>query len=74
MRAPLDLGCIRAVRSLRAGKTPELVHRELGLSIPQITNIQSVYSTVPDGLLARIERVLTDRERLKRLISDLLRA
>ena len=74
MRAPLDLSTIRAARSLRAGKTPDVVRRELGLSVAKITNVQSIYSTVPDGLLARIERVLTDRERLKRLISDLLRA
>jgi hypothetical protein len=39
-----------------------------------IAKIEATYSTVPDGLLARIERVLNDRERLKRLISDLLRA
>jgi len=74
MRAPLDLNCIRAIRSLRAGKAPEAVRRDLGLSTTNLASIQSTYSTVPDGLLARIERVLNDRERLKRLISDLLRA
>lgn len=74
MRAPLDLNCIRAVRSLRAGTPADEVQRELGLSTASLVNIQSTYSTVSDGLLARIERVLNDRERLKRLISDLLRA
>lgn len=74
MRAPLDLNCIHAVRRLRAGTPPDAVQRELGLSQANLMNIQATYANVSDGLLTRIERVLNDRERLRRLISDLLRA
>ena len=41
-------------------------------SLANIERIETVYGNVPDNLLAGIERLLNDREKLRRLISNLM--
>jgi hypothetical protein len=71
-RIRLDLNSIRAARVLRAGVNQEVVSNEFGISLRNIEKIQSVYGSVSDSLLVGIERVLSDREKLRQLISNLL--
>jgi len=71
-RVPLDLNRVRAARELRAGANRTTVGTQLGISMRNIDKIESVYAGVPDNLLAAIERLLDDRETLRRLISRLL--
>ena len=71
-KIPLNLNSVRAAREIRAGLSHEAVRGELGISLPKIAKIESVCSNVPDHALAAIERLLNDRERLKRLISSLI--
>ena len=71
-RARLDLKSIRAARVLRTGANREIVSSEFGISLRNIDRIQSVYDGVSDSLLVGIERVLSDREKLRQLISNLL--
>jgi hypothetical protein len=73
-KLPLSLDCVRAARGMRAGLSHEAARKEFGISLPRIVRIESAYSNVPDNVLAGLERILTDRERLKRLISDLIHA
>jgi hypothetical protein len=68
----LSLNSIRAVRELRAGTDRCRISGELGISLRDIDRIESVYGSVPDQLLGGIERLLADRERLRRLISNLM--
>jgi hypothetical protein len=68
----LNLNSIRAARDLRAGATPRKISGEYGISLANIERIETVYGNVPDNLLAGIERLLNDREKLRRLISNLM--
>jgi hypothetical protein len=68
----LNLNSIRAAREIRAGRNPRKVSGELGISLRNIDRIESVYGGIPDNLLAGIERLLNDREKLRRLISNLM--
>jgi len=71
-KIPLNLNSIRAVREIRAGRNPHKVSGELGISLRNIDKIESIYGNVSDNLLAGIERLLNDREKLRRLISNLM--
>lgn len=71
-RTPIDLSSIRAARSMRNGENRDSVSRNLGISPTLMDRISATYANVPDALLVGIERVLSDRERLRRLISELM--
>ena len=68
----LNLSSIRAVREIRAGRNPRQVSGNLGISLRNIDRIESLYGAVPDHLLAGIERLLNEREKLRRLVSSLM--
>jgi len=68
----LNINSIRAVRQIRAGENPRKISGELGISLRNIDRIESVYGDVSDNLLAGIERLLNEREKLRRLISNLM--
>ena len=68
----LNLNSIRAVREIRAGSSPRQVSGELGISLRNIDRLEALYGEVPDHLLAGIERLLHEREKLRRLVSSLL--
>jgi hypothetical protein len=68
----LNLNSIRAMREIRAGANPRKVGGDLGISSRDIDRIESVYRGIPDNLLAGIERLLSEREKLRRLISNLM--
>ena len=68
----LNLNSVRAARDLRSGANPRQIAAEYGISAANMDRIESVYANVPDQLLAGIERLLSDREKLRRLISNLM--
>ena len=68
----LNLNSIQAARELRAGADHERVCGTYGISPRNIERIASTYGAVPDQLLDGIERLIADRERLRRLISNLM--
>jgi hypothetical protein len=68
----LNLKSIRALREIRAGASPHKVGGDLGISLRNIDRIESVYGAIPDNLLAGIERLLSEREKLRRLVSNLM--
>lgn len=71
-RVPLNLHSIRAARELRGGANRYVIGAELGISMRKMEKIESTYASVPDNLLAVIERLLNDREKLRHLVSSLL--
>jgi hypothetical protein len=73
-KTPLDLPSIRAVRRIREGLDGDAVCRDLGISPARLRHISAAYESVPDDLLSAMERVLTDRERLRRLVDELMHA
>jgi hypothetical protein len=48
---------------VRAGANPRKVGGDLGISSRNIDRIESVYSGIPDNLLAGIERLLSESEK-----------
>jgi hypothetical protein len=60
------------VREIRAGHPARKISGDLGISLRNIDRIESVYGDIPDNLLAGIERLLNEREKLRRLISNLM--
>ena len=67
----LNLDSIRAVRELRAGANPRQVGGHLGISRRNIDRIESLRRR-SHHLLAGIERLLNEREKLRRLVSTLM--
>ena len=72
MRRPLDLDSVRAARELRKGANRSHVRSEFGLSETLLERIESAYADAPPDLLGVIERLLDDRQKLRRMISALL--
>lgn len=67
----LDLFSVSVAKKIRTGADHECLARELGLTRQNLADITSVYDGVPNSMLAAIERLLKDRERLRWLISRL---
>jgi hypothetical protein len=68
----LSLDSIRAAREMRAGANRREVSGQLGIPLRRIDRIETVYGAVPDDLLAGIERLLHERDKLRRLVSSLM--
>ena len=73
-RLPLNLTSVRAIRQLRLGSSREAIGSELGISLSSLHKIEDAFCNVPDTLIVGIERLLCDREKLQRLISNLMYA
>jgi hypothetical protein len=69
-RVPFSLPCVKAARLLKSGSKSQLA--TAGLKPELLARIESLYANVPDLVLARLERLLTEREQLKEMISALL--
>ncbi|MEP6483404.1 MAG: hypothetical protein ABJB01_03070 [Rudaea sp.] len=64
---------IRAIRNIRSGvATVDQVCEELRIPQESLRALEQACRTVPDELLAQVEGVLSDNERLRRLVADLL--
>ena len=68
----ISLSQIRALRSVRAGSSYKEVCRLAGIQKNTLREIELVYQNVSDQILGDIERVLREREKLRRLVADLL--
>ncbi len=72
MPAPrLSLEKVRAVRLLRAGSTADEAGRALRLAPESVRRSEDVFRDVPDDILALLEQLLSDNEKLRRLIAGL---
>jgi hypothetical protein len=69
-RIPFTLASIRAARRINAGERPAAEAAEIKPA--SLARIADLYANVPDALLARMERLLVEREQLKQMISTLL--
>jgi hypothetical protein len=70
-RIPLDLNSVRAARKLRSGCCRDQVQTEFGLDDRGIKNVESAYAAAPIPLLNIIERLVNDRNRLRKVIASL---
>jgi hypothetical protein len=68
-KIPLDLQTLGAAKKMREGVDRASLTAEFGMSTQGLEHIASTYDGVPDALLAAIERLLKDRDKLRRLIS-----
>jgi hypothetical protein len=68
----ISLSQIRALRSIRAGSSLNEVCRLAGMQKNTLREIELAYQNVSDQILGDIERVLREREKLRRLVADLL--
>jgi hypothetical protein len=62
---------LKAVRMIRAGSTPDQVCKALHLQPDSIETWASACRNVPDDILARLEHVLSENEKLRRLVAGL---
>ncbi|HSC11224.1 MAG TPA: hypothetical protein VLC97_09645 [Rhodanobacteraceae bacterium] len=62
---------LKAVRLIRSGSAPEQVCKALHLQPDSIKEWESACRNVPDDILARLEHVLSDNEKLRRLVAGL---
>ena len=62
---------LKAVRMIRAGSPPDQVCKTLHLRPDSVKDLEAAYRSVPDDLLARFEQVLSDNEKLRRLVAGL---
>lgn len=67
----LSLDKVRAARLLRAGSSAAEASRALRLAPDSVRRAQDAFRDVPDDVLALLERVLGDNEKLRRLIAGL---
>jgi len=62
---------LKAVRMIRAGSAPDQVCKALQLEPDSVMAWESACRNVPDDILARLEHVLSDNEKLRRLVAGL---
>ena len=62
---------LKAVRMIRAGSTPDQVCKTLRLKPDSVKAWETACRDVPDDILARLEHVLSDNEKLRRLVAGL---
>ena len=62
---------LKAVRMIRAGSEPDQVCKALHLAPDNVKAWESACRNVPDEILARLEHVLSDNEKLRRLVAGL---
>jgi hypothetical protein len=62
---------LKAVRMIRAGSAPDQVCKALHLALDNVEAWESACRNVPDEILARLEHVLSDNEKLRRLVAGL---
>jgi hypothetical protein len=67
-----SLNKIQAVRRVRAGAAIDQVSDALRLRPDVISALDTACRGVPDDVLAHMENVLRDNEKLRRLVADLL--
>ena len=67
-----SLSKIQAIRRVRAGATIDQVSDALSVRPDVISALDSACRGVPDDVLAHMEHVLRDNEKLRRLVADLL--
>jgi hypothetical protein len=59
---------LKAVRMIRAGSAADQVCKALRLPLDSVRAVETVCRDVPDDILARLERALSDNEKLRRRI------
>jgi len=72
MARKISLEETRALRSLRSGASLDAVSRRWGVQREALGELDDTYRNVPDEVLEHLEFVLSDREKLRRLIADLV--
>ena len=60
---------LKAVRMIRAGAMPDQVCKALHLQPDGVRAWESACRNVPDDILARLEHVLAENEKLRRLVA-----
>ena len=67
-----SLNKIQAIRRVRAGDAIDQVSNALSVQPDVINALGTACRDVPDDVLAHMELVLRDNEKLRRLVADLL--
>jgi len=63
---------LKAVRMIRAGSAADQVCKAMRLPLDSVRAVETVCRDVPDDILARLERALSDNDKLRRLIAGLV--
>jgi hypothetical protein len=67
-----SLNKILAIRRVRAGETIDRASHALSVRPDVLSALDAACRSVPDDVLAHMEHVLRDNEKLRRLVADLL--
>ncbi len=72
MARTISLETIKALRSLRSGTSVAEASHRWGVHRETLDKIDRHYRNVPDEVLRDLEFALSDRDKLRRLIADLV--
>ena len=72
MTRAISLESIKALRSLRSGTSIAEASHRWGVQRETLSQLECFYRNVPEEILKHLEFVLSDRDKLRRLIADLV--
>ena len=72
MTHAVSLESIKALRSLRSGISIAEASRRWGVQRETLDRLERFYRNVPEEILKHLEGLLSDRDKLRRLVADLV--
>jgi hypothetical protein len=72
MSQHISLETIRALRGLRSGMSLDQASRRWNVRPQTLSQLNRNYRNVPEQMLRHLELALSDRDRLRRLVADLV--
>lgn len=72
MTRAVSLESIKALRSVRSGTSVAEASHRWGVQSKTLDELERFYRNVPEEILRHLEAVLSDRDKLRRLIADLV--
>ena len=68
----ISLETVKALRTLRSGVAIAEASRRWGVQRDTLAELERFYRNVPDAILRHLETALNDRDKLRRLVADLV--
>ena len=72
MARTISLETIKALRSLRSGSSVAEASQRWGVQHETLSKLDRFYQNVPEEFLRHLEFALSDRDKLRRLVADLV--
>jgi hypothetical protein len=70
-RKLFSLRTIQIIRSIRAGASEQELRKSHGVAVSSATDLANMYKSVPNEALARMERLLSENDKLRRILAHI---